>query len=272
MLRLSPIWSARLTLLMILVFAAMPVLAQDSTPVPTAEAEATESAFSLMAASLPISAFLVDLEMGRLEDGGYYLGDINAPITIVEFADWACPHCQNYRADVHTLLEEFVVPGLARFEFRMFPTAGGRLSVVTALIAECTGELIQDIDGNPIGYWLASDLLYELAISGRYFGDDLLPLFTRFMEIDEAALIECANGLEQPQVLIDIQFGVDSGITGTPALMVRYAGQNDGAASFITWEGRTYSSGTPPYEVVASVIFEANRAAAEATAEATESP
>ncbi len=263
MLRLPSIGSVRLTLLLLLVFAAMPVLGQESTPVPTAEVEYSDSPFSTMAASLPITALLVDLEMGRLEDGGYYLGDLDAPIAIVEFADWACPHCINYRDEVYRMIEEFVIPGLARFEFRMFPTAGGRQSVITALIAECTGELRQDEDGNPVGFWLASDLLYELAISERYFSEDFLPLFTGFMEVSEEDLLTCANGLEQPQVLIDIQYGVDHGVNGTPAVLIRI-GDEDPA--FVTWNGTTYSSGSPSYEVLSALIYEANGLSAEATA------
>lgn len=270
MLRLPSIGSVRLTLLLLVVFAAMPVLGQESTPVPTAEVGYGDSPFSLMAASLPITALLADLEMGRLEDGGYYLGDLDAPIAIVEFADWACPHCINYREEVYRLIEEFVVPGLARFEFRMFPTAGGRQSVITALIAECTGGLRQDEDGNPVGFWLASDLLYELAISDRYFSEDFLPLFTGFMEVSEEDLLTCANGLEQPQVLIDIQYGIDHGVNGTPALLIRVG---DAEPTRITANGTTYSTGVPPYDVVAGVIYEANGYAPDGSDyEATESP
>src|SRR4051794_33993937 len=38
-----------------------------------------------------------DIPQSRTEDGAFVLGDPDAPITIIEFLDWGCPHCQAYK-------------------------------------------------------------------------------------------------------------------------------------------------------------------------------
>src|SRR5215207_4842489 len=93
-----------LTLALSLLTASI-VAAQDSTPTVTPSgsvlellvqsAQATEEAIE-EAAGFRFSDVLLELHRERLSDGGFIIGDPDAPITIVEFADWACPHCQDY--------------------------------------------------------------------------------------------------------------------------------------------------------------------------------
>ncbi|MGQ9910017.1 MAG: thioredoxin domain-containing protein [Candidatus Flexifilum sp.] len=69
-------------------------------------------------------ALLASLPQSRTPDGGFVLGDPDAPITIIEFADWACPHCQDYHTTISALIADQVAAGRAAFEFRILPTAG----------------------------------------------------------------------------------------------------------------------------------------------------
>ena len=53
---------------------------------------------------------------------GIEMGDPNAEITIIEFADFQCPACQAFAAQVKPLVEaEFVQTGIAKFTFFTFP-------------------------------------------------------------------------------------------------------------------------------------------------------
>jgi protein-disulfide isomerase len=76
------------------------------------------------------------LQQSRQPDGGFVLGNSKAPITIIEFADFACPHCQEYHPTITQFLGDYVVTGKAKFEYRVFPTAGGQTS-------EYTGKLLE---------------------------------------------------------------------------------------------------------------------------------
>src|SRR5262245_46798965 len=54
---------------------------------------------------------VASLPQERTADGGYVVGNPNAPITIIEFADFACPHCQEYHPTITKFLNDYVVPG-----------------------------------------------------------------------------------------------------------------------------------------------------------------
>src|SRR5689334_15618897 len=69
-----------------------------------------------------------DLPQSRLADGGFVIGNPNAPVTIIEFADYACPHCQEYLPTMNQFMDTYVKTGKAKFEYRILPTAGGALT------------------------------------------------------------------------------------------------------------------------------------------------
>lgn len=184
----------------------------------------------------------------RAEDGAFNLGTPESPITIIEFSDWACSHCQNYREEIETVMFEAVANGEANFEYRIFPTAGGDQTVVAGLLAECVDE---QIDG---GFWHAHVTLYALALSGRY-GGNLLDELSQHLSLDADVLDACAANADQ--VLIDVQYGRAAGVQGTPAVLVRY-GSDD--PTYITLDDQTYNRGGVPADVLREVIAAAQDA------------
>lgn len=56
---------------------------------------------------------------------GRVLGDPDAPVTIIEYADFQCPVCKRAETDITSRIErEYVEQGLVQIEFRMFPFLG----------------------------------------------------------------------------------------------------------------------------------------------------
>jgi protein-disulfide isomerase len=56
---------------------------------------------------------------------GRVLGDPNAPVTIVEYADFQCPVCKRAASTVLADIErEYVATGKVKIEFRMYPFLG----------------------------------------------------------------------------------------------------------------------------------------------------
>ena len=50
------------------------------------------------------------------------LGDADAPVTIVEYASFTCPHCANFHTETMPALKErYIDTGQVRFVFRDFP-------------------------------------------------------------------------------------------------------------------------------------------------------
>lgn len=54
-------------------------------------------------------------------DGGYVMGNPNAPVKLVEYASFSCPHCKHFaETGVDPLKEKYVSTGKVSWEFRSF--------------------------------------------------------------------------------------------------------------------------------------------------------
>ncbi len=182
------------------------------------------------------------IEQTRTADGGFLLGDPDAPITLVEFADWGCPHCDAYKPVMDQFIDSYVRTGQASYELRILPTAGGELTVVAARLAECAD------DQQPGAFWALSERFYALAENGQY-----TPVaFGRLVDglkLDQAALQGCIGSA--PQVRIDSEYATLLNVTGTPAVLIR---RGDELPSFIRHSGQVYRAGGVPFDVLQFVM------------------
>lgn len=182
-----------------------------------------------------------DIPQERLADGGFVLGNPNAPITLVEFADFFCPHCQTYKPTVNQFIEEFVATGQARFEYRMLPTsAGGANSNFAARLAECANEMTDN------GFWVAHDVLFDLASSG--VRDEIGRELASRLDLSFAELMECQQDATQYET--DAALATRVGVSGTPAVRVRY-----GDSTPQTIQG--YERGGAPIEALRGLVISA---------------
>lgn len=179
-------------------------------------AAAVAGAFVLISNQGAVSTDAYDysqIPQERQADGGFVLGDPDAPVTIVAFEDFLCGHCQRYKAEVEKLISEYVAKGLARFEYRFTPVVDPSYSWQTAKLAECSESL------RPGSFWNAHDALYEIA-SARQFSDNSSRIFAERMNMSYADLLACTRDADQ--VNKDLQLANQLGVTGTPTVFVRY--------------------------------------------------
>lgn len=74
----------------------------------------------------------------KTEEGGFRMGNPDAPIKIVEFASLTCSHCAEFAEQSWTpLTENYIAQGLASFEIRNF--IRDPLDLTAALLARCNG-------------------------------------------------------------------------------------------------------------------------------------
>lgn len=65
-----------------------------------------------------------------------YLGDVNAPVVIVEYASFTCSHCADFAAKVFPLLKsEYIDTGKVLYIYRDFPL--DKLSLTAAMLGSC---------------------------------------------------------------------------------------------------------------------------------------
>lgn len=104
-----------------------PLAASDSAPVPVT---AADSAFH-----------------------GFTLGSDSAPVEVVEYGDFQCPHCAEFAVvQFPTIRDQLINAGRVRWRFRDFPL-GFAWSRLSALAAQCAGE-----QGK---FWEMSEALYQ---------------------------------------------------------------------------------------------------------------
>ena len=172
------------------------------------------------------------LQTFRRADGGFVLGEPAAPITIVAFEDFLCPHCQSYQTNVDAFVEEYLRAGAAQFEFRFYPLVNPQYSTTLAQTAECVAA--QDLRR----FWDAHDLLFEFARRGNL--DDAANRTADMLELDPLALQSCLD--RAIQFLVDTQLARAVMVSGTPAVRAR---QDNGALQLIHLGGQPIDRGAP---------------------------
>jgi len=161
-------------------------------------------------------AFYADIPQSRGVDGAFILGDANTPIKIIEFADFLCPHCQDYHETVVEFIEAFVVTGLAKFEYRFFPIIDQEASPYLAVLNECANE-----QGK---FWATHAVIYELA-KNQQLNETLVTTIATRLGMDETQLNVCMSGAGPFQFQTDYAYGQELSINGTPGVRVQ-VGEN----------------------------------------------
>ena len=77
---------------------------------------------SIIFSLLLINARADDNSILDIKDNDFYIGEENAPITIIEYASMSCSHCADFHNDtLGELKNEYIDTGKVRFVFRDFP-------------------------------------------------------------------------------------------------------------------------------------------------------
>ncbi|MFE0752769.1 DsbA family protein [Inquilinus sp. NPDC058860] len=72
----------------------------------------------------------------KISDTDYVLGKADAPVTMLEFASFTCPHCAAFSNDVLPQIEKaYVDAGKVKIVFRQFPLNG--LDLRAGMMARC---------------------------------------------------------------------------------------------------------------------------------------
>jgi protein-disulfide isomerase len=130
------------------------------------------------------------------------LGPEDAPITIVEFSDFACGFCRRFHQQTfQQILDQF--PDQIRFVYRDFPVVGG---YEAALAAECADE-----QG---AFWQFHDLLFD---GGLGLNLDAYSQYAEQLELDAEALTQCITEERYAtEVEDDARYAASLGANATP--------------------------------------------------------
>ena len=138
-------------------------------------------------------------------------GDVNAPISVVEFSDLECPFCKRFHPTMMRVVEEY--PGKVNWVYRHFPiTSIHPKALKEAEAAECAGEL-----GGNEGFWKYIDLIFEITPSNNNLNLSLLPTIAERIGLNREDFDAClSSGKYTKKVQDHYNQAIEAGGTGTP--------------------------------------------------------
>ncbi len=103
--------------------------------------EAVQIQSQTQAANLPTLDELIPQRVSVSSDDDAVMGEVDAPVTLVEFSDYQCPYCYSFHMEIFPYIKEnYIDKGLVKFVYRDYPLPKHVYSDEAALAAECVGE------------------------------------------------------------------------------------------------------------------------------------
>ena len=143
----------------------------------------------------------------------HVLGDPKAPITLLEYASFTCPHCAHFHTQIlPELKKKWIDTGKVKLIYRDFPL--DQVAAKAAQIAECAGN---------DRYFGVIDLIFrgqpQWATAQDPIADLAKPL--RIAGLGENEIKAClANDAMMNAVLNDYRSGETLGVNATPTLFI----------------------------------------------------
>ncbi len=142
-------------------------------------------------------------------------GDVDAPVVIIEYADFRCAYCAVFANEVlPTLMTEYVDAGLVRIEWRDAPVLG-ETSADAAIAAHAAGA--QGL------FWEYNAALYATSPTGKteWTRDALLGIAATVPGLDVAAFTVALDDPAHAQrVVREAQESTAIGVSSTPTFIV----------------------------------------------------
>lgn len=168
-----------------------------------------------------------------VSDVDHAIGPVDAPVTLVEYGDYQCPHC--FRAHPIVTALRARLGDKLRFVFRNFPLTEIHPNAEhAAQAAESVGA-----HAGAVAFWLMHDAIYHhQQDSDDALDDEHLVRYAASAGADPSDVQrDLANEAFAERVRADFMSGVRSGVNGTPTFFingVRFDGNWTDAGEFLS--------------------------------------
>jgi protein-disulfide isomerase len=212
----------------------------------------SQSGVTLFGGSVLASTSYAQIPQTTTAEGAPVLGNPDARITLMEYADFSCLHCADYHSStIKQVIDQYVRTGKARFIFQPFLLGGfGVYSEIASQAALCAGK-----QGH---FWEMQDALFNLQAQQGYtaYSLDAMKTMADSLKLNTSALLTCVNSGETMQTLRTIHsLGEKMGVQGTPSVLFSTDGK--------TYNFLTDTDGNPiipALKQIADTIDQANQA------------
>ena len=179
----------------------------------------------------PIATLPDEIPMANETDN--ILGNPNAPIVIIEYLDYNCPHCTNFHFTMKRIMNRYGLDGKVAWVNRHFPLeALYPNSFELAMAAECVAGLA----GNA-AFWDFSNLIFENRGEDELADVSHLNEFAAEVGVDENKFNNCLSS-ETYKEKIETQFAIaqNNGAKGTPYVVLAAGGQSKAVEGNINYQ------------------------------------
>lgn len=163
---------------------------------------------------------------------GISQGAANAPVVMMEFADFQCPGCGQFARFSKPLVKDFIDNGMVRFVWYDFPLVQIHKNAVLASRAgRCANEQNQ--------FWTYHDMVFANQSQWSESNDaaDHFIDYAQQAGLDRDAFSTCLRSDKyQKEVSESAHFGETLGVTGTPTLIVNGKRVQETPQSRAEWE------------------------------------
>lgn len=166
-------------------------------------------------------------------------GEIEAPITILEYSDFECPFCKRHYSETYPLIEkEYIDTGLVRYVFKHYPLSFHPQAVPAAIASECA-----NLQGR---FWDYHDVLFEEGVQG---GNEAYKTYAKSIGLTESTFKDCIEKETFSEIIgFETNEGKKIGIKGTPGFVIMNTDESG---------EKVMISGAQPYSVFKQAIDEA---------------
>lgn len=167
---------------------------------------------------LDITKYNKDTAISANADNGNFneivLGDANAPVTVIEYADYQCPACGHYKQVFQGLVNDY--PGKVKLIFRSFILPGhtdARAASAVALAADRQGK-----------FWPVHNQLFERQTEWSGAGEKRTAIFEDIAQKAGLDLDKFRTDLQSDDITKKIKFDMELGrahnLNATPTLII----------------------------------------------------
>lgn len=151
-------------------------------------------------------------------DDDPFLGEKNAPVTIIEFSDFQCPFCRTFWKETLPLLKSnYIDTGKVKFVYRDFPLSFHPSSHLAAEAVECAKDQTK--------FWELHDKIFQEQNkqgSGTIqFIKENVVRWAGQTSLDLGKFSSCLDSRKyQAEVDKDLADGTAAGVSGTPSFFI----------------------------------------------------
>lgn len=147
----------------------------------------------------------------------HILGNPNAPVKVIEYADLECPYCKTFHTTMHQVMDYYGEGGQVAWVYRAFPlTSIHSKAPKEAEASECAAA-----QGGDAAFFAYLDKIYEITPSENNLDLAELPLVAGQLGLNVDAFNKCLNdGTYSAKVTASYNEAIIAGGQGTPYVLI----------------------------------------------------